>query len=196
LLGNFIFPTVAGFGTPMRLEDRNEGVVQSAIPQEATESILDSWLKTGGGSVGFRSVRSGLESGYRDNRVNGSLFLIFAALALLLASVGLYAVVAHSVSRRTQEIGIRPALGATAGHTLKLVFGQGMLPLGCGLLIGLSASFAVNRLLQSQLVQVSPADPITLAGTSAVLILASMLGCVIPARRAIRVDPVVALRHD
>ena len=131
-----------------------------------------------------------------DSRFYGSLFLIFAAIALLLASIGLYTVIAHSVSQRTQEIGVRIAIGGTPRDILKLVFRQGMLPLAIGLTVGLAASFAVNRLLQSMLVQVSPADPITLVVASAVLILAGTLGCLIPARRAMRVDPVVALRNE
>jgi predicted permease len=131
-----------------------------------------------------------------DSRFYGSLFLIFAAIALLLASIGLYTVIAHSVSQRTQEIGVRIAIGGTPRDILKLVFRQGMLPLAIGLTVGLAASFAVNRLLTSVLVQVSPADPITLVVASAVLILAGTLGCLIPARRAMQVDPVVALRQD
>ena len=113
-----------------------------------------------------------------------------------MASIGLYTVIAHSVSQRTQEIGIRIAIGATARDILKLVFAQGMLPLAIGLTIGLAASLAVNRLLQSMLVQVSPADPITLAVVSAVLVLSAALGCLIPARRAMRVDPLVALKYE
>lgn len=133
---------------------------------------------------------------YTDAAFYGSLFLIFAAIALLLASVGLYTVIAHSVGQRTQEIGVRMAIGATPRDIRKLVLTQGMLPLGIGLAIGLAGSFAVNRLLQSQLVSVSPSDPITLAVASGVLIFAATLGCLIPARRAMRVDPVIALRHE
>jgi len=131
-----------------------------------------------------------------DSRFYGSMFLIFAAIALLLASIGLYAVIAHAVSQRTQEIGVRMAVGAKARDILKLVFVQGMIPLGIGLAIGLAASLAVNRVLKSMLVQVSPSDPITLMVASAVLILSATLGCLIPARRAMRVDPVIALRHE
>jgi len=133
---------------------------------------------------------------YSNSRFYGSLFLIFAAMALLLASIGMYAVIAHSVSQRTQEIGIRMAIGATATDIRRLILMQGMLPLGIGLTIGLAASFAVNRLLKSELVQVSPADPVTLVVASAVLVLSATLGCLIPARRAMLVDPIVALRHD
>jgi putative ABC transport system permease protein len=133
---------------------------------------------------------------YSDNRFYGVLFLIFAGIALLLASIGLYTVIAYSVSQRTQEIGIRMAIGATARDIRKLVFSQGMLPLGIGLAIGLAASLAVNRLLKAELVQISPSDPITLLVASAALIFSATLGCLIPARRAMRVDPVIALRHE
>jgi putative ABC transport system permease protein len=88
------------------------------------------------------------------------------------------------------------AVGATSTDILKLVFTQGMIPLGIGLVIGLAASVAVNQVLKSVLVQISPSDPITLGVSSATLIVAALLGCLIPARRAMRVDPVVALRHD
>jgi predicted permease len=133
---------------------------------------------------------------FSDRKFYGALFVIFAAIAVLLASIGLYTVIAHSVSQRTQEIGIRIAIGATAGDIRRLVLLQGMLPLAVGLAIGLAASFAVNRLLKSQLVQVSPTDPVTLVVASGVLILAATLGCMLPVRRAMRVDPVIALRHE
>ena len=131
-----------------------------------------------------------------DNRFYGTLFLIFAAIALLLASVGLYTVIAHSVSQRAQEIGIRMALGATAPDVLRLVFRQAIFPLGVGLTIGLAASLAVNRVLRAELIRVSPDDPIALIASSVVLVLAAVLGCLIPARRAVRLDPVTALRHE
>ena len=133
---------------------------------------------------------------YEYRGLTAGLFLVFAAIALLLASGGLYAVVAHSVSRRTQEIGIRLAIGATARDIRGLVFTQGMFPLVIGLAIGLVLSLAVNRLLQAQLVEVSPADPLTYVVATGVLLASAALGCLIPARRAMRVDPVVALRHD
>ncbi|HLG56556.1 MAG TPA: ABC transporter permease [Vicinamibacterales bacterium] len=131
-----------------------------------------------------------------DSRFYGALFLIFAAIALLLASVGLYTVVAHSVGQRTQEIGVRMAVGAEARDILTLVCRQGLLPSGLGLIIGLAASLAVNRVLASALVQVSPSDPLSLGLASAALVGSAMLGCLIPARRAMRVDPIVALRHE
>ena len=125
-----------------------------------------------------------------------TLFLIFAAVALLLASVGLHAVIAYSVRRRTQEMGIRLAMGATAGDILRLVARESMVPLGIGLAIGLIGSLGINRLLQAQLIQVSPGDPLTYAMATAVLVASAALGCWIPARRAMTVDPAIALRHE
>jgi putative ABC transport system permease protein len=127
---------------------------------------------------------------------DAALFLLFAAIGLLLASLGVYAVVAHSVSERAHEIGIRIAIGATARDILALVLARGLLPLGIGVAIGLFAALAVNRVLISTLVHVSPADPATMIVAATTLSAAATLGCLIPAWRAMRVDPVVALRHE
>jgi ABC-type antimicrobial peptide transport system permease subunit len=133
---------------------------------------------------------------YTDIRNQAVLYLIFGAIAVTLASIGLYAVIAHSVSQRTQEIGVRLALGATSHDILALVSAQGLRPAGVGLAIGLIAALGLTPILKSQLVHVSPTDPITLLVAMAVLMAAAMLGCWVPARRAMRVDPVVALRHE
>jgi predicted permease len=135
-------------------------------------------------------------SSFAFQRNMSALLLVFAAIALLLATVGLYAVVAHSVSRRTREIGVRMAMGAASSDVFQLVLRQGIPPVGAGLAIGLAASFAVNRLLKAELVQVSPNDPTALFTASALLVWSATLGCLIPARRAMRVDPAVALRHE
>ena len=131
-----------------------------------------------------------------DRGIFVALFTIFAGIALLLASVGLYAVVAHSVSQRTREIGLRMAVGGTARDIVRLVFAQGLRQVVIGLIIGLIAAFGVTRVLRAVLVGVSPSDPVTFLAVAVVLMLAGVLGCAIPARRAIRVDPVVALRCD
>ena len=133
---------------------------------------------------------------YVESTIITVMFLLFAAIALLLASVGLYAVIAHSVNQRTQEIGIRMAIGATSRDILAIVFRQGMIPLGLGLLIGLAGSLAVNTVLKAELVHVSPNDPLTLLAVSLLLLSSAGIGCWIPARRAMRVDPVIALRHE
>ncbi|HTA43269.1 MAG TPA: FtsX-like permease family protein, partial [Bryobacteraceae bacterium] len=137
-----------------------------------------------------------LDRTYGFERNIATLFLFFSAVALLLASVGLYASISHSVSIRVQEIGVRVAVGATSRDILTLVFRQGILPVGTGLTIGLAASFALNGVLKALLVGVSPADPIAMIAASALLVLCAALGCWIPARRATRVDPVVALKYQ
>jgi ABC-type antimicrobial peptide transport system permease subunit len=123
-------------------------------------------------------------------------FTIRALIALLLAATGLYAVIAHWVGQRTKEIGIRIAIGAAAADIRRMVLRQGMAPVATGLVIGIATSFAVNRLLQSQLVAVSPSDPATLTMAPFVLLAVSWFACGIPARQAVRIDPAVALRHE
>lgn len=141
-----------------------------------------------------------LDSRIAQNRLNvGSISVvltIFAGIALVMAFVGLYAVVAHMVSQRTQEIGIRMAMGAAPRDILRLVFAQGLRPAALGLAVGLAAALAVTRVLRMTLVGVSSNDPATFLGVILVLGAACVLGCAIPARRAVRVDPVVALRRD
>ncbi len=121
---------------------------------------------------------------------------VFAFVALLLAAIGLYAVIAHSISQRTREIGVRIAVGATAGNIRGMILRDGLTPVAAGMLLGVAASFAVNRVLQSQLVGVSPYDPLTIGGAPVVLLVVALVACQIPARRAMNVDPVVALRQD
>src|SRR5207247_6109856 len=105
-------------------------------------------------------------------------------------------VIAHSVGQRTKEIGIRMAIGAAAQNVRRMVLREGMAPVVMGTILGLAASIAVNRILQTQLVGVSPYDPVTMAGAPVVLIAVALLACDVPARRAMHVDPVVALRHE
>ena len=133
---------------------------------------------------------------YQYRGVTGIMFLLCAAIALLLATVGLYAVIAYSITQRTQEIGVRMALGGTPGDIRNLVLKQGIWQVGIGLTIGLCASLGVNRLFEAQLVDVGPTDPTTLVVTSVLLILAALLGCLIPGHRATRIDPLTALRHE
>lgn len=131
---------------------------------------------------------------YWDSELYSMLFLVFAATALLLAALGIYAVVSYSVSGRTREIGLRVAVGASAQDIVALVLKHDMLPVGVGLLLGIAASLGVARFLESMLAQVSAADPAAFAVATGVLIVVAMLACWIPARRAARVDPMTALR--
>jgi putative ABC transport system permease protein len=129
-------------------------------------------------------------------RFSLTLVGIFAGMALLLATAGIYGVTAYSVACRTREFGIRMALGATAKGVLLQVFGDGALTTMVGVAIGIAGSFALTRTMQSLLFDVSPTDPATLAGVALLLTGVSLLACYIPARRATRVDPVIALRHE
>jgi len=126
----------------------------------------------------------------------GILLGVFAALALILAMVGLYGVIAYTVAQRTHEIGIRLALGAEKRDLLGLIVGQGVRSSLIGVGIGLAAALGLMRLIESLLYGVSPADPVTYALAPVLLMLVSVLACYIPARRAMQVDPMVALRHE
>jgi putative ABC transport system permease protein len=125
-----------------------------------------------------------------------SLFVTFAGLALLLGLVGMYGVLAFLVSRRTHEIGIRMALGASRLDVWLLVMREGAKFSGIGIALGLAGAFVVTRSLASQLYGVTPVDPFTYAGVAVVMAVVTMLACYIPARRAMRVDPLVALRYE
>lgn len=125
-----------------------------------------------------------------------TLLGVFAGMALLMAVLGLYGVISYSVAGRTQEIGIRMALGAQRGEVLGMVIGQGMQLAAIGAILGLAASLSFSRLLKNQLFQVSAFDPLTFVLTALVLIGAALLACYIPARRATRVDPMDALRYE
>jgi putative ABC transport system permease protein len=121
---------------------------------------------------------------------------VFAGSALLLAAVGIYGLVAQSVARRTQEIGVRLALGAQRNDVLRLVVGESARLAVVGVLIGLALSLALTRLISSLLFGVTPADPVTFISVAAILSAVALLASYIPARRAMRVDPIVALRYE
>jgi putative ABC transport system permease protein len=121
---------------------------------------------------------------------------IFAAVALLLAAVGIYGVMSYSFSQRAREVGIRVALGAQRSDILFMALGEGMRTVVIGLAIGLAMAAGVTRIFRSMLFEVGPADPTTFVFVSAILAGAALLACTIPARRATRLDSVVALRND
>lgn len=125
------------------------------------------------------------------------LFLtVFAAVALLLASLGIYSVLAYSVTRRTREIGIRMALGASRGRVLGQLMKQGLRLVGIGAVLGLLAAFWLTRFLQHQLFEVAPTDPLVFAGAIVALFLVASLACLLPALRATRINPMNALKYE
>ena len=129
-------------------------------------------------------------------RFNALLMSVFAGVALLLALAGIYGVLAYAVSRRTAEIGIRVALGASPEKVLRLVVGQGMRPALVGIVLGLLGALWLARFLENMLYGVQTTDPLTYVGVAAVFVVATALSCYLPARRALRVDPVEALRQE
>jgi predicted permease len=128
-------------------------------------------------------------------RLGVGLLGVFGLLALVLASVGLYGIMAYSVNRREREIGLRMALGAEQSNVLRLILRQGMAVVGIGIAVGLAASFVMDRALTRMLYGISSADPLSLVGASVVLIAIALLACYLPARSASRVDPMMALRE-
>jgi predicted permease len=129
-------------------------------------------------------------------RLTMSLLLCFAVIAALLAAVGVYAVMAYAVTQRTGEIGVRMALGANARDILALILRSGAVQVGLGLALGLAGAFAASRLLQQALYEIKPFDPVIFASVAAFFAIVAAVACVIPARRATRVDPMEALRAE
>ncbi len=131
-----------------------------------------------------------------SNRLRSLLLTVFASIAVLLAAIGIYGVIAYSVEQRTQELGIRAALGASRGDLLRLVLRSGMLMAGLGLMLGFAGAFGLTRLLANLLFGVGERDPMTIGAVAALLSCVALLACYIPARRATKVDPMVALRYE
>ncbi|HKY44745.1 MAG TPA: ABC transporter permease [Pyrinomonadaceae bacterium] len=143
-----------------------------------------------------RTMDQVFASAISQERFQALLLGLFAALALVLACVGLYGVISYSVAQRTHEIGVRMALGARPGDVLKLVLRQGMGLTIAGLVVGIAIGSVVTRVLSDMLFGVTPRDPLTFVGVPALLLLVAFLACYIPARRATRIDPLVALRWE
>ncbi len=174
-------------------------IVQTAGDPSSLSSAIQHEIQSVDSQLAASKIRTMdqviSESTARQN-FNMLLLTIFAGLALLLAAIGIYGLMSYTVEQRTQEIGIRMALGASRGDMLKLVVRQGMLLTGVGVAIGLAASFGLNRLLANLLFGVKTTDPITYAAVTAILVLVALLASYIPARRATQIDPMIALRYE
>jgi len=173
------------------IRTRGDPTAQLGEVQDAIRAI-DSDLP----ATNVRTIGQTLDQALWAPRFGAALLGVFGFLALILAMVGIFGVMSYSVSQRTREIGVRIALGAQGRSILSLVVGQGMILSGVGLAIGLLLALAASRALTSLLYEISPIDPVTFVGISGLLGLAALLACYLPARRATKVDPIIALRQE
>jgi putative ABC transport system permease protein len=186
-------PTLSRLRRSLTLALRTNGDPQSLIQDVRREVIaMDKALPV----TGVRTMEERMGASLAETRFNTLLLSLFAALALILAVVGLYGVISYTVAEGTREIGVRMALGAQAGDVLRFVVGQGMTLTLVGVGIGLLTSFGLTRLMKDMLFGVGPTDPLTFVAIAVLLTVAALTACYIPARRATKVDPMVALRHD
>jgi putative ABC transport system permease protein len=146
--------------------------------------------------VRIRTMEENISTTISQPRFRTVLLGIFAASALLLSVVGLYGLMAYSVSQRLHELGVRITLGAQKGDVLRLIVGQGLKLVLIGVAVGLAAAFALSRILATFLYGVTATDPVTFGGVSITLIAVAFVACYIPAHRATKVDPIVALRYE
>jgi putative ABC transport system permease protein len=175
-------------------------LVRTAVPPLTMQNSVRRAIWGVDRGVALTMVNSLTESikqfSYAQPRFGLVVLGVFAVVGLVLVALGVYSVVAYMVARQIHDIGIRMALGASAGQVLRMVLRRGFVLIGTGIGIGFLASLAVTRVLADQLFEVRPHDPATLAGVIGVVVLSGLAACYFPARRATRVDPMVALRSD
>jgi putative ABC transport system permease protein len=178
---------------PLQWEIRSRVEPYSLAPQVERE------LRAASGGLPVGNIRSMAQVERQSTALDAfsmTLLTVFAAIALLLAMVGIYGVMAYSVQQRTQEVGIRMALGASAHHVRRMIVLQGMLLAAIGLVVGVAGGLALTRLMRSLLFEVKPWDPLVFVSTAILLALVALFACYLPAVRASRVDPLVALRYE
>jgi predicted permease len=162
------------------------GAMRDAVRKHNSESA----------AFGFEAMETTIANSLAAKRFAMTLLTVFAVLAVLLSSIGIYGVISYLVGQRTHEIGVRIALGAQRADVLRLVLGEGLKMTMLGVAIGFVAALALTRLMTEMVFGVSTTDPVTFAGVAALLVGVALFACYIPARRAMRVDPMVALRYE
>jgi len=186
-------PLTQDFAPAVTMQVRTKGRPEAVIATVRSEvQSLDTNLAL----TNINTVGELIDQGLWAPRMGAALLTVFGGLALFLAAVGVYGVLSYSVNQQTREIGVRMAMGAQSGRILRLVVGQGMRLAVAGLTLGILIAFAATRVLSSLLFGVSAHDPLIFGGVSVVLASAAILACYIPARRATRVDPIIALRYE
>jgi putative ABC transport system permease protein len=166
----------------------------STVVRAATAFIRDQDPNLAVADV--RTMDDVVSSSLAQRRLIVQLIGLFALVALVLAAVGIYGVIAYMVTQRTQEIGIRMALGAQRGRVLRMIVGEAMALTAAGVALGVTGALLLTRLLKDLLFHVAPRDPLTLAAVTAMLVLVAFAASYLPGRRATRVDPVIALRAE
>jgi len=179
-----------GFFSVLIRTDASSATVAAAIKRTVREVDADLPI------YGLTTMEQAVSNSVAQPRFYMMLLGAFAAIALLLAALGIYGVISYTVSQRTRELGIRVALGATRDAIVRLVVAQGIWMAGFGVVLGVLASTALTRAISSLLFGIEKLDPLTLAVAPVTLMTVALLGCYIPARRAARVDPVIAMRND
>ncbi|HKM91830.1 MAG TPA: ABC transporter permease [Candidatus Acidoferrales bacterium] len=189
----FFLPMLQQYSPGVTLHVRTAGDPMAAMPTvRSAVQELDRQLPL----VQVQTISQVLDAVLWPARFGAMLLLVFGLLALTLAAIGIYGVMSYSVQQRQQELGIRLALGAQKRDVLRLVLGQGLWLAGAGALVGLVAAFLLGRAVSALLFGVQAVDPVTFTGVPLVLIGVALLACYIPARRATRVDPIIALRYE
>ena len=186
-------PITQDYSPAVTLQVRTTGRPEAVIG--TLRSQVQS-LDTNMAITNVQTIQEIMSQGLWAPRMGAALLTVFGGLALLLAVIGVYGVLSYSVSQQTREIGIRMSLGAEPAQVLRLVIGQGFRLAAAGLAFGLLAAFALTRFLSDLLFDVSAHDPLIFGGVSLVLACAALLACYLPARRATRVDPIIALRYE